>query len=300
MQGLKMDKKWIEKKKSEIKSTLHKQLISVDSTETTDDYVIVSGYVNRFMDNEGNIVVDRDGDAVAPFGMDITEYQKNPVILFQHKRDEPIGRAVNIEKREDGIYMVMHIFKDLNQKVYNAVRLGALSAFSIGFKVSDVYYDEEKDIFYLVKTLLLENSIVSVPANQESIIDSVVMSNGTKCLAIHGEDYVSKTETSSEEGKFETIVETVEQLSNSFDTLLDYLGSKGFKEPKESKDVEEELKTEEDPEEDPVVETTSLSYEDVVNFLRENKVTEENFDSLLEVAENLSTELNSFLEENLN
>ena len=157
------------------------------------------------------------------------------------------------------------------------------------------------------------------------------MSNGAKCLAIHGQDCVSKADTSNEEDKFEAIATTVEQLSNSFDTLLDYLGSKGFDEPEE-KDMDEEnnnseseeLKEVEETEEakegagspDNVeasdnasgaeteevteVENTSLSYEDVVNFLREHKVSEENFDSLLEVAENLSTELNSFLEQNIN
>lgn len=332
-----MDKQWIEKKKSEIKSTLHKQLISVESTKTTDDYVIVSGYVNRFRDTEGNIVRDRDGDAVTPYGMDVTEYEKNPVILFQHDRNEPIGRAVKIEKREDGIYMVMHIFKALNPKVYEAVRLGALSAFSIGFKVMDLYYDEEKDIFYLVKTLLLENSIVSVPANQESLIDSVEMPDGMKCMVIHGSDCKDKKLNESKEA--DDVNETLKQLVGLVSDLNQRLGVLETKETKEVNldEVEanefmaenelEEVKEQEDTNteakeeantdggsvtenseeseelentEDPSTTEVALSLDSVVNLLRETKVSEENFDSLLEVVERLSTELNSFLEQNLN
>jgi hypothetical protein len=86
--------------------------------------------------------VDRDKDRVFPLGLDIANYQRNPVLMFGHRYDEPwslVGKAAEIVIDETGMRIrpelrepatpddPMHIIKALWDQ-------GMLRAASIGFR----------------------------------------------------------------------------------------------------------------------------------------------------------------------
>jgi Phage head maturation protease len=53
--------------------------------------------------------------------------------------------------------------------VQSLIRDGALKSFSVGFRVKDASYDKNSDTFFIKDLELLEISVVSVPANQDSL-----------------------------------------------------------------------------------------------------------------------------------
>lgn len=159
--------------------------VSFDITDTTkqnDGVIIIEGYANRTKDNDGNTIVDRDGDVVVHFGLD--NYLKNPIILYQHDHNKPAGKALDIATTDKGLYIKAEVHRDVNPEAYNAVKSQVVKTFSIGFRGKSGMYDPEMDIYYYMETELLEVSIVSVPANQDSTFDIVDTPCGNGfCLA---------------------------------------------------------------------------------------------------------------------
>ncbi len=125
---------------------------------------------------------DRDGEVVMQDGIDLTNYLKNPVILFGHDYwSLPIGKATEVF-RKDGQTIVRGIFatKEANP-VAEQCRLlyqqGILKAVSIGFIPKR--YEGNR----IVECELLELSFVPVPANPEALS----MLNYAKSLGIEKE-----------------------------------------------------------------------------------------------------------------
>jgi len=144
------------------------------------DQIVIEGWASKS-------VVDRDGDLVVPTGIDLTNFKKNPVLLFNHNFEHPVGKVVEIEPSKDGLKVKAIVYKELDEKVFNAVKNGVLKTFSIGFRALDGEYDNENDVFIITKAELWEVSIVSVPANQDALFDVVqVCENGTCVLGKKG------------------------------------------------------------------------------------------------------------------
>lgn len=115
-------------------------------------------------------VKDRQGDIVlaTAFTEGLADFSKNPVLLFQHKTDEVIGKVVeaNIIPGE-GLEIVAELSASLDEKTQTLIEEGILKGFSIGFNVKDVDFEEDQTV---IKELdLHEISIVSIPANQDSL-----------------------------------------------------------------------------------------------------------------------------------
>ena len=112
---------------------------------------------------------DRAGDVIAAEawtkgGLD--NFQNNPVILFNHDYDKPIGRATGVKVTEDGLELEAKISKSAPAAVCELVKDGVLGAFSVGFKVKDADYIKETDGLMIKDAELFEVSVVSVPCNQ--------------------------------------------------------------------------------------------------------------------------------------
>lgn len=107
--------------------------------------------------------VDRVGDVIPAGAWDLDNYQKNKIILFNHNYDEPIGKAEEIEVRENGLYVKCLI--DPMTKAGRQIENDVLKAFSVGFILKDAKYDSNTNTFVLTDVELLEVSVVSVPAN---------------------------------------------------------------------------------------------------------------------------------------
>ena len=112
---------------------------------------------------------DRAGDVIAAEawtkgGLD--NFQNNPVILFNHDYDKPIGRATGVKVTENGLELEAKISKSAPAAVCELVKDGVLGAFSVGFKVKDADYIKETDGLMIKDAELFEVSVVSVPCNQ--------------------------------------------------------------------------------------------------------------------------------------
>jgi len=95
----------------------------------------------------------------------LQNYLNNPVILFNHDYNQPIGRAIALETNDNGLQLKAKIAKSAGH-VGELIKEGVLGAFSVGFRVKDAEYMTETDGYKIKDAELLEVSVVSVPANQ--------------------------------------------------------------------------------------------------------------------------------------
>ena len=115
--------------------------------------------------------LDRAGDMIesaawAKGGLD--NFKNNPVILFNHNYDRPIGRAKEIGVTENGLELTARISKSAGE-IKDLIKDGVLGAFSVGFKVKDADYIKETDGYKIKDAELFEVSVVSVPCNQTAV-----------------------------------------------------------------------------------------------------------------------------------
>ena len=112
------------------------------------------------LDRTGDVI---DHNAWKKGGLD--NYGDNPIILFNHNYDRPIGRAKYCDVTQQGLEIEAKISKSAGD-VVDLIKDGVLGAFSVGFKVKDAEYNKETDGFFIKSAELLEVSVVSIPANQ--------------------------------------------------------------------------------------------------------------------------------------
>ena len=112
---------------------------------------------------------DRAGDTILPEAWakgGLNNFEKNPIILFNHDYNKPIGRATGLKVTENGLEMKAKISKSAPENVAMLVKEGILGAFSVGFRIKDADYLEETDGLKIKDAELFEVSVVSVPCNQ--------------------------------------------------------------------------------------------------------------------------------------
>ena len=111
---------------------------------------------------------DRAGDSISADAWTkggLNNFEKNPIILFNHDYSRPIGRAKKVTATNDGLHLEAKISKSAGD-VAELVKDGVLGAFSVGFRVKDADYVEETDGLRIKDAELFEVSVVSVPCNQ--------------------------------------------------------------------------------------------------------------------------------------
>ncbi len=135
--------------------------------------------------------VDRDQEVVVPSGMNSKDYERNPVLLYAHDPNKPIGKMLTMRRGESSIdadFVLAprpesHEGEWLPDTIGSLMRFGALNGVSIQFAPIDggmrraTKADTEK-YGAGVKTVyskwkLLEVSVVSIPANQDALISAV-------------------------------------------------------------------------------------------------------------------------------
>jgi HK97 family phage prohead protease/HK97 family phage major capsid protein len=144
---------------------LHSSVVKAepDQNSPTNSVIVVTGYAST-------TDVDRQGDVVAStaWRSGMSNYLKNPIILAYHDHSKPVGRMVEHKVDEKGLWIKARI-SNAATDIFNLVRDEILTAFSIGFKIVDAEYDQTKDIFTVKELELHEISVVSVPANQNTL-----------------------------------------------------------------------------------------------------------------------------------
>ena len=129
--------------------------------EADDGSVNIKGYASTNDTDRAGDVIDKE--AWEKGGLD--NFSNNPIILFNHDYNRPIGRATGLETDDRGLKLTANISKSAGD-VTNLVKEGILRAFSVGFRVRNADYIEETDGLKISDAELFEVSVVSVPANQ--------------------------------------------------------------------------------------------------------------------------------------
>ena len=137
--------------------------VFVKSAGSEDNSIYIEGYAST-------TDKDRHGDVVpsSVWEAGIKNYLNNPIILGYHNHGTPIGKMVDHKIDDKGLWIKARI-SEAAGAVYNLVKDGILSAFSIGFRIIDADYKSELDLFVIKELELHEISVVSVPANQNTL-----------------------------------------------------------------------------------------------------------------------------------
>ena len=138
------------------KSDLPTKDMSIDS-------IMIEGYAST-------TDTDRQGDIVPAtvWKNGMKNYLKNPVILAYHDHSEPVGRMVDHRVDSKGLWIKARISAAAGE-VFNLIKDNVLTAFSIGFRIADAEYDAATELFVVKDLELHEISVVSVPANQNTL-----------------------------------------------------------------------------------------------------------------------------------
>ncbi len=132
-------------------------------TGTENEAIMISGYAST---ND----VDRQGDVVSTsvWQKGLDNYLKNPVILAYHNHEKPVGRMTEYKVDDKGLWIKAKI-SAAAENIYKLISDGVLTAFSIGFRIVDAEYNQATELFVVKELELHEISVVSVPANQNTL-----------------------------------------------------------------------------------------------------------------------------------
>lgn len=134
---------------------------------------------------------DRMGDIIRVAGWDLTDFRNNPMLLWMHNHEHPIGRVLSAKKgkADDGrkaLLTTSRIHEDdkslgglSNEVLLRMVQDGDLPAVSVSFQPLETYRPESEEermklglgpwgVVFLAASLL-ELSVVAIGANQNAL-----------------------------------------------------------------------------------------------------------------------------------
>jgi uncharacterized protein len=121
--------------------------------------------------------VGRDDIILVSAGIELTEYRRNPVILFQHCADWPIARAVEISVVDDELQALTQFPREgvsaRADEIFGLIGEGVVNAVSTGF---DTLESEPMDPanprngLRITRCELHEISFVSIPALSSAVV----------------------------------------------------------------------------------------------------------------------------------
>lgn len=126
--------------------------------------------------------IDRMGDIIDVKGWKLTNYRKNPVILFGHDTWIPaVARAKEVKKEDDKLTFLIEFppegVNDLSDKLFNLYKLKIMRASSVGFlPLKYEWIEDEKGHLrgiHFIEQELLELSLVNVPAHPAALAMSL-------------------------------------------------------------------------------------------------------------------------------
>jgi HK97 family phage prohead protease len=125
--------------------------------------------------------VDRINELIEMSQWKLDSYLKNPIILYQHEYDDPIGFARNVQVTSQGLSFEAVIgdpskgyeLTEAQREARSLLAQGVLKAFSVGYYPEDYEYDSAHEVWKLKNVDLMEISLVSVPCNPDSLLTSI-------------------------------------------------------------------------------------------------------------------------------
>jgi HK97 family phage prohead protease len=132
-------------------------------------------------------IVDRERDSIAVAGWDLSNFLRNPVVLWGHDAEAlPIGRALDVGIDGNALKATVRFIPadtpergQFAEAVYRLARQGFLGATSVGFRPLKWEYTQDAergadDWFPGIdfqQQELIELSVVTVPANPEALME---------------------------------------------------------------------------------------------------------------------------------
>jgi len=154
----------------------------IKSVESKDNYLIIKGIASMYRTPEGFLQVDRDNELINLDFMDLDSYKKNPILCFQHKWDEPMGRVTDIEHKDGSLHITAEVHKLTgSENIYESVQKGLIKSLSIGTIPHEFVYRDthDGDILEIARSTLVEISLTTVQSNQEALFDVVAQKSPT-------------------------------------------------------------------------------------------------------------------------
>jgi HK97 family phage prohead protease len=125
---------------------------------------LIEGWANK-------AVVDRGGDIIPKSAWQLDNFKKNAIILWNHDKAKPIGKAQIIEAKDEGLYVKARISMSADpeiSRIRDLIKEGVLNSFSVGFDLIDST-QTDKGVTEIKAAELFEISVVSLPMNQDSL-----------------------------------------------------------------------------------------------------------------------------------
>lgn len=128
--------------------------------------------------------VDSYGDVVVQEGINLAHFRRNPIVLFNHSTNQPIGKATKVDFDAKGNLVARFKFADatlgqlgvLADSVYKMIAAGFINACSIGFTSieREPIFDSKGNFtgIKFLKSIIKEISVVSVPANHQALVQA--------------------------------------------------------------------------------------------------------------------------------
>lgn len=130
--------------------------------------------------------IDRDMDIVVTRGIDLTDFEKNPIALMNHRSDMPLGRWEDVAKKPKRLEGTA-VLADEGTAPHVDMMAGMLGqgivrASSIGFRPRTLKRREMENGefvrgYIIEECALFECSIVSIPANAQALAKQAAAGN---------------------------------------------------------------------------------------------------------------------------
>ena len=135
--------------------------------------------------------IDRDGEVLVAQGMDSSEFDKNPVVFYNHDYAQPVGKVTDLRRGKGKVDATIEFAKRPDdfegayfpEFVESLVEQGVVKGISVGFipqpggvrkasqKDREDYGDSVRQVFS--KWKLLEVSVAPLPANSTALISAI-------------------------------------------------------------------------------------------------------------------------------
>lgn len=155
--------------------------------EENSEHFTFEGFASTF----GN--VDLHDDVIVEGAFRETLPQRVPKLLWQHQGDEPLGVFVEIREMHQGLFVKGIMPKSdtfVSGRVIPQMKIGSVNQMSIGFFIEDFDRDIEirDGIRFIKRLVLLEISLVSIPANDHARVLAVKSATSFQDLPLADRD----------------------------------------------------------------------------------------------------------------
>jgi len=141
------------------------------------------------------------------FFEDLPKFMENPIMLFSHQLDMPIGSWKKLEEQERGLYgeAEINLNTSLGKDVYALISDGDLKGLSIGYQIRQADIDKVTGVRLLMKVRLWEISVVAIPMNQNAWIAGTKIFTGVDLKKEEKPEFNFKFRHKDDELKFEDV-----------------------------------------------------------------------------------------------